>query len=82
MATAEFERIQRQPFFLMVNFTDPHAYRSLDPETKERGPWTFRDRVEGIPKYWSAEQRPSRFKGLTRPSSANALPATITPSSD
>jgi N-sulfoglucosamine sulfohydrolase len=39
-----------QPFFLMVNFTDPHAYRTLDPETKERGPWTFRDRVDGIPK--------------------------------
>jgi len=38
-----------QPFFLMVNFTDPHAYRTLDPETKKRGPWTFRDRVDGIP---------------------------------
>jgi N-sulfoglucosamine sulfohydrolase len=38
-----------QPFFLMVNYTDPHAFRSLDPETKKRGPWTFRDRVDGIP---------------------------------
>ena len=38
-----------QPFFLMVNYTDPHAYRPRDPETNKFGDWTFRDRIEGIP---------------------------------
>jgi N-sulfoglucosamine sulfohydrolase len=38
-----------QPFFLMVNYSDPHAYRTRDAQTGERGPWTFRDRVNGIP---------------------------------
>jgi len=39
-----------QPFFLMVNYTDPHAYRHRDAETnKIVGDWTFLDRVEGIP---------------------------------
>ena len=40
----------QQPFFLMVNYTDPHAYRHRDAETnKIVGGWTFLDRVEGIP---------------------------------
>ena len=63
--TAEFlNESSDKPFFLMVNFTDPHAYRSLDPETKERGPWTFRDRVEGIPEI------------LVEPSEKRSSPAT------
>ena len=38
------------PFFLMVNYTDPHAYRERDPQTREIvGDWTFLDRFEGIP---------------------------------
>ena len=37
------------PFFLMVNYTDPHAVRPRDPETKKVGDWTFLDRIEGIP---------------------------------
>ena len=38
------------PFFLMVNYTDPHAYRERDPQTGEIvGDWTFMDRSEGIP---------------------------------
>ena len=49
LATQFLSQSGDQPFFLMVNFTDPHAFRTRDPETKERGPWTFRDRVEGIP---------------------------------
>ncbi len=46
MANAE---AARQPFFLMANYSDPHAYRSRDPQTGERGPWTFLDQVNGIP---------------------------------
>ena len=39
-----------QPFFLMVNYTDPHAYRARDPQTNQIiGDWTFLDRAEGIP---------------------------------
>ena len=49
LATQFLSQSGDQPFFLMVNFTDPHAFRTREPETKERGPWTFRDRVEGIP---------------------------------
>ena len=58
-----------KPFFLMVNFTDPHAYRSLDPETKERGPWTFRDRVEGIPEILvePSEKTVFPFQGIDSP---------------
>ena len=38
------------PFFLMVNYTDPHAFRRRDPETREIvGDWTFMDQFEGIP---------------------------------
>ena len=41
----------QQPFFLMVNYTDPHAYRHRDPETnKIVSDWTFLDRVDGLPK--------------------------------
>ncbi|GAB4403767.1 MAG: sulfatase [Bryobacter sp.] len=35
-----------QPFFLMVNFTDPHAFRN--PEAT--GGWDFPPQVEGLPK--------------------------------
>jgi N-sulfoglucosamine sulfohydrolase len=39
-----------QPFFLMVNYTDPHAYRERNAETNEIvSDWTFLDRAEGIP---------------------------------
>lgn len=38
------------PFFLMVNFIDPHAYRERDPNTREIvGDWTFLDQFQGIP---------------------------------
>lgn len=37
------------PFFLMVNFTDPHAYRQRDPDTGEVTPYTFLDQFLGIP---------------------------------
>ncbi|MDE0624262.1 MAG: sulfatase [Bryobacterales bacterium] len=38
------------PFFLMVNYTDPHAYRERDPQTGEiTSDWTFLDQHEGIP---------------------------------
>ena len=41
---------QSAPFFLMVNFTDPHAYRERDPQTREIiGDWTFLDQLDGIP---------------------------------
>lgn len=39
-----------QPFFLMVNYSDPHAVRKRDPETNEViGDWTFQDQYDGIP---------------------------------
>ena len=39
-----------QPFFLMVNYTDPHAHRERDPENNQVfSDWTFLDRAEGIP---------------------------------
>ena len=38
-----------QPFFLMVNYTDPHAYRPGGPKSNTIGDWSFRDRVKGIP---------------------------------
>lgn len=39
-----------QPFFLMVNYSDPHAYRERDPQTREViSDWDFLDRSEGIP---------------------------------
>lgn len=38
------------PFFLMVNYTDPHAYRERDPQTGEvTSGWTFLDRHDGLP---------------------------------
>ncbi len=51
------------PFFLMVNYTDPHAYRKRDAETNEIvGDWTFLDRVDGIP------------ENLVEPSDQTVLP--------
>ena len=38
-----------QPFFLMVNYTDPHAYRPGGKGSNTIGDWSFRDRVKGIP---------------------------------
>ena len=38
-----------QPFFLMVNYTDPHAYRPKGTKSNTVGDWSFRDRVKGIP---------------------------------
>ncbi len=41
---------EQQPFFLMVNYSDPHAYRERDPQTPDVvGDWTFLDRYEDIP---------------------------------
>ena len=38
------------PFFLMVNYVDPHAYRERDPDTRQVvGDWTFLDRHKGFP---------------------------------
>jgi N-sulfoglucosamine sulfohydrolase len=44
-----FTKSGDQPFFLMVNFTDPHAWRERDPETGNFSPWTFLDRNNGVP---------------------------------
>jgi len=38
-----------QPFFLMVNYTDPHAYRPGGTKSNTIGDWSFRDQVKGIP---------------------------------
>ncbi|HCR30350.1 MAG TPA: hypothetical protein DIV79_10070 [Opitutae bacterium] len=38
-----------QPFFLMVNYTDPHAYRPKGNVSNTIGDWSFRDSVKGIP---------------------------------
>ena len=38
-----------QPFFLMANYTDPHAYRPAGTGSNTMGDWSFRDRVKGIP---------------------------------
>ena len=48
-ASGFFNQLGDQPFFLMVNFTDPHAWRERDPETGEFSPWTFLDRNNGVP---------------------------------
>jgi N-sulfoglucosamine sulfohydrolase len=48
-ASGFFNQSGDQPFFLMVNFMDPHAWRERDPETGNRGPWTFLDRNNGVP---------------------------------
>ncbi len=53
----------QDPFFLMVNYIDPHAFRERDPQTREViGGWTFLDRVEGIP------------SSLVEPSEGTVLP--------
>lgn len=51
-----------QPFFLMVNYTDPHAYRPAGTTTNTIGDWSFRDRVKGIP------------ETLVKPSDKTVLP--------
>ncbi len=38
-----------EPFFLMVNYTDPHAYRPKGTKSNTIGDWSFRDQVKGIP---------------------------------
>lgn len=38
-----------QPFFLMVNYTDPHAYRPRGNASNTIGDWSFRNRIKGIP---------------------------------
>jgi N-sulfoglucosamine sulfohydrolase len=48
-ASGFFNQSGDQPFFLMVNITDPHAWRERDPETGEFNPWTFHDRNNGVP---------------------------------
>ena len=43
---AEFwQKAGEEPFFLMVNYSDPHASRSADAV----GGWTFHDQVDGLP---------------------------------
>ena len=44
-----FSQTGDQPFFLMVNYTDPHAYRPGGTASNTIGDWSFRDRVKGIP---------------------------------
>jgi len=44
-----FAQAGDQPFFMMVNYTDPHAYRPRDPATNKVGDWSFRDRIKGVP---------------------------------
>ena len=51
-----------QPFFLMVNYTDPHAYRPNGTKSNTVGDWSFRDRVKGIP------------EALVEPSEKTVLP--------
>lgn len=48
-ASEFFTQSGNQPFFLMVNYTDPHAYRPGGTTSNEIGDWSFRDRVKGIP---------------------------------
>lgn len=58
------------PFFLMVNFSDPHAYRERDPQTNEIGSgWTFLDRYEGIPEALvePSEKTVFPFQGIDTP---------------
>jgi N-sulfoglucosamine sulfohydrolase len=43
------EQTGDQPFFMMVNYTDPHAYRPKGTQSNTIGDWSFRDRVKGIP---------------------------------
>ena len=45
MADQFFEEAGREPFFLMVNYSDPHAFR--DP--KDRRKWYFPPQVDGLP---------------------------------
>jgi len=51
-----------KPFFLMVNYTDPHAYRPGGTKSNTIGDWSFRDRVKGIP------------ETLVKPSEKTVLP--------
>lgn len=48
-ASTFMEQAGGEPFFLMVNYTDPHAYRPNGTESNTIGDWSFRDRVNGIP---------------------------------
>ena len=41
-----FASSKAQPFFLMVNYSDPHAFR--DPDNRSR--WYFPPQVDGLPK--------------------------------
>jgi N-sulfoglucosamine sulfohydrolase len=41
-----FEQSKGQPFFLMVNYTDPHAFSSSGGEPRS---WFFRPQVDGLP---------------------------------
>ena len=59
----DFMGESEQPFFLMVNYTDPHAYRERDPQTQEViAGWTFLDRYDDIP------------EALVEPSAKTVLP--------
>ncbi len=54
-----------EPFFLMVNYSDPHASRSADAV----GGWTFHDQVDGLPvDPISADAAPPfAFQGIDTP---------------
>ena len=67
----------RDPFFLMVNFSDPHAFRVPDRPTE----WYFPPQVDGLPSVPSLPPptRCSRSRASTRRNSASALRTTTTP---
>ncbi|MDP6057864.1 MAG: sulfatase, partial [Pirellulaceae bacterium] len=54
-----------EPFFLMVNYSDPHASRSANSV----GGWTFHDQVDGLPKdpILPGAAPPLPFQGIDTP---------------
>ncbi len=54
-----------QPFFLMVNYSDPHASRSADAV----GGWTFHDQIDGLPEdpIPAGAAPPLPFQGIDTP---------------
>ena len=66
-AAAKFlEKTGDQPFFLMVNYSDPHAFRL----PKDRRKWYFPPQVDGLPKnpVPPSEKTLFAFQGIDTPS--------------
>ncbi|TWU40893.1 sulfatase family protein [Novipirellula artificiosorum] len=61
---AEFIGASSQPFFLMINYSDPHWERN-----QGKGPWFFQDQVEGQPVtvLTGKDVRPFPFQGYRAP---------------